>query len=174
MKKTIILAVLLMLLIPFSMAFGVTPPYWKDRPLTISPGEEKIVPIILQNMAGERDIILKAEIISGKEIAEILDSKEYLVPLRKNDIKANIKIKIPEKTKEDKYIVSISFTEIPKDEGKMLQIAGSTIISFPVLVQKNEQKSSKSIFLVSAFILIILIIISIISIFLIKAKRKSF
>lgn len=174
MKKTIILAVLFILIIPSSIAFGVTPPYWKDRPLTISPGEEKIVPIILQNMIGERDVILKAEIISGKEIAEILDPKEYLVPLGKNDIKANIKIKIPEKTKENKYILSISFTEIPKDEGKMLQIAGSALVSFPVLVQKDEQKSSKSVFLVSAFVLIILIIISIISIFLIKTKRKSF
>ena len=174
MEKTIILAILFTLLIPSSIAFGVTPPYWKDRPLTISPGEEKIVPIILQNMVGERDVILKAEIISGKEIAEILYPKEYLVPLGRNDIKLNVKIKIPEKTKENKYTISISFTEIQKDEGKMLQIAGSTLVSFPILVQKDEQKSSKSIFLVSAFILIILILALIVLIYLIKLKKKSF
>ena len=178
MEKTIILAVLFILLIPSSIAFGATPPYWKDRPLTISPGEEKIVPIVLQNMIGERDVILKAEIISGKEIAEILDSKEYLVPLGRNDIKLNIKIKIPEKTKKDKYIVSISFTEIPKDEGKMLQIAGSTLVSFPVLMQNPQEKrqisKSQSPFLLILIIttLITLILIVALSIYLVK-KRKS-
>ena len=170
--KTLIIEFLLVLsLSNLTMAFGVTPPYWKDRPLTISPGEEKIVPIILQNMAGEKDIILKAEIISGKEIAEILEAKEYLVPLRRNDVKVEVRIKIPEKTKDGKYTLSISFTEIPRNEGEMLQISGSTIASFPIIVQKDEQKSLKSIFLVSAFILIILILILIISIFLIKAKK---
>ena len=175
---TLIVAISVILSLSLTTAFGVTPIYWKDRPLIMSPGETKVVQIILQNMVGERDVTLKAELIQGKEIAELIDKKEYLIPLGKDDIKANLKISISKNTKNnDKYTVSISFTEIPGDKGKMLQIAGSAIATFPIIIEEREAKKQSSALLISVITFITLttlIILLITSILMIKRKEKSF
>ena len=88
--------------LPTTTAFGATCPYWSENPLTISPGEEKEISCILQNMLGGKDIKLKAEITSGLEIATLTDSNtEYIVPFGREDIKVNLKVKIPENPEKE-------------------------------------------------------------------------
>ena len=42
-------------------AFGITSPYWQERPLEVVPGETVDVYLELQNMLGEEDITVVAE-----------------------------------------------------------------------------------------------------------------
>ncbi len=174
-KLLVIEFLLIMILLNLTMAFGATPPYWKDHPLIMSPGEEKIIPIILQNMVGDKDATLRVKIIQGKEIAEILDPKEYLVPLGRNDIEVNLRVFIPKDAKNNKqYAISLSFTEIPKDEGKMLQLSSAVTTSFPVIIREQEVKKQFSTLLISIILVIITtILILIVTLSLIR-KKKSF
>ena len=113
MKKIIFLIVIIALS-PLVNAFGATAPYWKEKPLILAQGETKTFPIMLQNMVGEKDITLKAELISGKEIAALEDpDKSYLVSFGKKDVPINLKIQIPENDEIGKnYTIAIFFKQI--------------------------------------------------------------
>ncbi len=186
--------VIVLLLINFACAFGATPPYWKDRPLIMVPGETKEVPIILQNMVGGKDLTLRAEIINGSEIAT-LENQNYPVPFGRNDIKANLKIKIPNNTKvNDKYQLTILFEQVSQDEGKMLQLSTGITASFPVIISGEEikqkpveekqpseisesPKSTAKIFstiIISIIAMIIIILIFIISLLIKNHKYREY
>ncbi len=184
MKKQIFLiSCIFIIILSFQVsAFGATPPYWNDRPLILSPGEEKIVPIILQNMVGNEDIILKTEILSGKEIASFIDSNEnqYTVPLGKKDVRANLKIQIPKTAKKgDKYQVALTFKNVPKDKEKMLQLTNAVTASFPVIIEASSQefqespKQSKNKPILFSIILVILIAIILVIVMLILIIRNN-
>ena len=167
-------------MLPLINAFGATAPYWEDRPLIMTPGETKSFPIILQNMVGEKDITLKAEITSGKEIASLIDSNlNYKVPFERKDIEANLKIEIPEKAKNNQeYEVKILFKQTSTEEG-MLKITGGVTSSFPVIVKEISEnpeiktKSSSAKIILTLSILVIIIAIIIITIILITTIRKN-
>jgi len=178
-----LLIMLILSALPIASAFGATAPYWKDQPLIMSPGETRTFPIILQNMVGGKDITLKGEITSGSEIAVFIGKNStYSVPFGKEDIKANLKIEIPQNAKKgDKYAVTVFFKQISETEGKMLQISGGITASFLVIVKKEisespQQKteSSSKYFLYIITIIIVLIISTIIALFLLIKKVLAY
>ncbi len=178
-KISIILFAILIILIPKIQAFGVTSPYWKDAPLIINEGETKDIELELQNMVGKEEIILKAEIKNGKEIAELTDSSPiYIVPLGKKDIKVKIKISIPKETKEEKYELSVLFKQIKKDEEGTIQFSPSITKSLPIIINKEKviEKTEKkdSLFLIFPILIMILtLIITVILLITRAVKRKK-
>jgi heme/copper-type cytochrome/quinol oxidase subunit 4 len=145
MKYKILLIISCIITIsPLALAFGATAPYWSERPLIMPPKESKTIPIILQNMVGEKDIILKAEITSGNEIATLENpDKEYTVPFGRKDIKANLKIEIPENPKKNKYQITLFFKQISENKKEMLQMSGGVTVSFPLIIDNSQTSKEK-------------------------------
>lgn len=135
------LIALLLLLSPLVSAFGVTAPYWDDNPLIMYPGQTKDFALTLQNMVGNEDMVLKAELVGGAEIATLVDEElEYLVPFGRKDIKVNLRVEIPEDAPFDKeYTIGVSFKQILEDEGKMVQMAGGVGKYVPVIVRSESE-----------------------------------
>ena len=128
-----------------TQAFGVSSPYWNDNPLILAPGEEANVALNLQNMVGDKDIILRASIKSGGDIATLLDSNlDYSVPIGKDDVNVDFLVNAPKDAKAgDEYIVVISFKQIATtDDNAFLQIAGEVTKSIPVKVVARESAIS--------------------------------
>ena len=142
-KESILLGILIVVLLSnFVSAYGVTSSYWRGNSgdasnlLVMDPGETKDVTFRLQNMVGDEDIILRAEMVSGFEIARITDDNlDYLVPLGRKDVEVHIHIEIPEnETIGNEYEIGVVFTQVPIDEGAMLQVGGAITKSIPVVV----------------------------------------
>jgi len=131
----------LLLLSPLVSAFGVTAPYWDDNPLIMYPGQTRDFALTLQNMVGNEDMVLKAELVTGAEIATLVDEElEYLVPFGRKDIKVNLRVEIPEDAPFDKeYSIGVSFKQILEDEGKMVQMAGGVGKYVPVIVKSESE-----------------------------------
>ncbi len=137
MKYIIIL--LLILLIPITTAsFGITPPYTKDHPLELAPGQTHEDFFIIQN-SGEETITIRPEIVQGEEIIQITDQPaEYTIP-PKEKANANIKITIPENAKSgQKYRIAIKFKPEPStNEQGLIQFTSNIGIILTVNVEGN-------------------------------------
>jgi len=172
-----------LLLIPLVNAWGVTTYYEDKSPLVMAPGETKDVYLELQNMDGNKDVTLKAEMAQGSEIATFIDpSREYLVPVGRKDIKVNIRVKIPENAPLDnKYNIVVLFKESPKiEEGKMLQIAGAVGTSIPIVIKSATENPAPAVVNVkenkipiNSLLLAVVIIIIVIIGFIIIFRKKN-
>lgn len=138
MKKILLFGLAILLICPLVSAFGVTAPYWSSNPLVLSPGESRDVSLLLQNMVGEKDVVLKADLVKGSEVASILDSNpEYLIPFGSKDTKVNLKISVPDSASfGSKYYVTLAFKQVTASAGEMVQMASGLEKTIPVLVQE--------------------------------------
>ena len=171
-----------LLLVPLASAFGITAPYWETKPLVMLPGESIDFALILQNMDGTEDVVLKAELVSGADIATLVDEElEYLVPLGRKDINVNLKVTIPEDASlGESYSVGVSFKEIPKEgEGKMLETTGMITKSIPVIVgpesealpEEETQAPEEEKGFPTAMVVLLLVIIVILGYVILKKKK---
>jgi len=144
-KLLIFLTLLVALISTNVKAFGITSFYTDQQPLVMNPGESKDVYLELQNMAGDSDMEVRAELVSGSEIAVISDKKlEYPVPLGKKDVKVNLKITIPvDALIGTSYSVGLKFREIEPATGGMISFGGEIAKVFPIVVGKVLPKEEK-------------------------------
>ncbi len=144
MRTLGLLSFFLLVAASFVHAFGVTTFYWEGNPLVMSPGETIDLFLLLQNMVGEQDMTLKAQLEEGKELATLTDSNlNYVVPYGRKDIKVNLRITIPRDTSfVGTYHVGVSFTQVLQGEGKMLQMAGAVKTYIPIVI-KNPNEATK-------------------------------
>ncbi len=135
------LVAILVATIPLASAFGVTTHYWNDKPLIMHPGQTMDIDVELQNMVGDEDIRLQAEITEGSEIATLIDPDSvYAVPLGRKDIKVNIRVAVPENVAlEDSYTIQVSFKQVAEEEGKMVQMTASVGATIPVVIKSIEE-----------------------------------
>jgi len=173
-----ILFIVFLSLINFITAFGVGASYRDEKPLYMAPEETKDTYLTLQNMVGEKDITLRAELVNGSEIATLTDENlDYFLPFGTQDVKVNLKIQIPKDASiGDKYKVAVFFKQVTEDEGKMLQITGGIEKSFPVIVNKTTTTESKEteIDVSNSTLLLTVVIIAIVIliVYFILKKRK--
>ena len=170
-----------LLLVPLASAFGITAPYWETKPLVMLPGESIDLALILQNMDGTEDVVLKAELVSGGNIATLTDEElEYLVPLGRKDINVNLKVTIPEDASPgERYSVGVSFKEISTDEeGKMVQMTSGITKSIPVIVKSEEVLPEEETLIPeeergfpTAMVVLLLVIIVILGYVILKKKK---
>ena len=145
--KLWILISLFTLVVNFNVgAFGVTAFYTDDIPLVMNPGETKDVYLELQNMVGNEDITMKAELTGDSEIARVTDkSLDYFVPLGKKDVKVNLRITIPSGDPIGKeYSISRKFKQMGGGGAGMVQFGGEVAKAFPVVVGKVVKKEKVS------------------------------
>ena len=174
----------LLLISPLVSAFGATTPYWDDNPLIMYPGQTKDFALILQNMVGDEDLVLEAELVSGAEIATLVDEElEYSVPFGRKDINVNLRVTIPEDAAPgENYNIEVSFKETPTDEkGEMVQMAGQVITNVPVIVKSESEvppeeetlqpEEKEKVFPTTAIVLL-LVIIFVILVYILSKKKK--
>ena len=180
LKSSFGFLIALLLLSPLASAFGVSAPYWETKPLVMLPGESIDFALTLQNMDGTEDVVLKAELVGGAEIATLVDEElEYLVPLGKKGIKVNLRAEIPEDTPLGKeYTIRVSFREISTAEEGMVQMVGSIGKNIPVIVKSEEvlpeeeeipEEEEKGF--PTAMVVLLLVIVVILGYIILKKKK---
>ncbi len=173
--RKITLLILTLFLISSVSAFAVSSKYYQGYPMTIMPGETKTTKIILQNLASEEDVTVKAEIVTGAEIVSLIgDSDTFLIP-KKDKTEVELQITAPTSAKiKDLYTVDIRFTTVRESESGEFGFGSSIGHNFEVFVGDGsllEEKETKISPL--AYVLLALIAILIIIIFLFLKKRKK-
>ena len=141
LQKIIAFIIGVVLLIPLVQGFGVTSAYWDTNPLNLYPGEEKIVELELQNMAGGEDIALLAKITEGADIAAILgETDKYLVPFGRKDVIVKVLIKLsPDAVPGEKRDVAVSFAQVAdKSSGEMIQMVSGVGKKIPIVVVSDQ------------------------------------
>jgi disulfide bond formation protein DsbB len=174
-----ILFSLAIFLISSISAAGVATPYWEENPLKLAPGESTIVALSLQNMVGDEDLSIEAEISEEAEkIASFVGNNQFSVPLGSEDVPVEIKIEIPEDAEiGSSYLVPVSFKQVSSEEGGMLHVASAFTSKIPVEIVGTEeselygQPSETNWFVWSLIILVILIILALIIFW--KKKRSK-
>lgn len=126
-------------------AVGVSSPYWDEYPLIMQPGEVKEFNYLLQNMVGNDDIKIKAELESGTEIMEFLDTNMlYDVPLGRSDVPVRMRVTVPSDAEEgDEYQVGVRFTTITEAKEGAVSIGVAYSKGFRVVV--GQPKTSENI-----------------------------
>ncbi|MFQ5531850.1 MAG: hypothetical protein ACE5ES_04505 [Candidatus Nanoarchaeia archaeon] len=171
MKNQIIILIgMILILTSLVSAFGVSTPYWEGFPLTMDKGETKVVNLNLQNMVGEEDVSVKAELISGSEIAK-LKKDEFEVKIGTHDTMAPLEIKIPKESPEgatNKIVVE--FKTLAKEEEGVVAVGTGMTISFDVITSGKVAKANVpwTLITVIAIILVLIVIITL----LIKRRKK--
>lgn len=178
------LLVVLLMITPLASAFGVTTHYWGDNPLIMYPGQTKDIDVELQNMVGDEELTLQAEITEGSEIAALIDpDNAYVVPFGRKDIKVNIRVAVPENVAlGEEYNIQVSFKQVAEEEGKMVQMAASVGTTIPVVIKSVEDvpveqgetpKTGEKTSSAAVIMLAIVIIAIIIGYAIFKKKKKS-
>ncbi len=141
LQKIIAFIISVVLLTPLVQGFGVTSAYWDTNPLNLHPGEEKIVDLELQNMAGGEDIALLAKVTEGADIAKLLnESDKYLVPFGRKDVMVKVLIKLsPDAVPGETLTVAVSFTQVADESnGEMIQMVSGVGKKIPILVVSDQ------------------------------------
>lgn len=180
LKLGINFLIILLLLSPIAVAFGVTAMYWDTKPLRMYPGQSTDTALILQNMEGDEEAItLKAELVQGAEIATLTDTNlEYIVPFGRKDIYVPIEVKIPEDAPiGTTYTIEVSFVEIASQEGRMMQMTKGIGKRIPVIVESRtpvaEEPEVVKARIPSSIIVLAVIAVIIIAYLILKRKKKK-
>ncbi len=161
MKNKIILIMLLLILVSTISAFGISSPYWEGNPITMEKGETKIINLNIQNMVGDEDITVKAEITQGKEIAS-LKQDTFTIKARTSDTIIPLEITIPNNIKEDNKTIKIDFKKILNNAGGIAMGTGMSVYFDVVTSNKDSKKNNPLLLiLIGAIILAIILYINI-------------
>jgi len=144
MKKRIFVLFFVVLFIVLSYlgivnAFAVSSAYSPKFPLEMAPGESKEVVLILQNLADDFDINVKANMTRGSDVASLVKGEDYFVASGVNNISVPILINIPEDAVEE-YLIRINFKPSldASDEGMVQVVVG---LSQSILIEVGEGKA---------------------------------
>jgi hypothetical protein len=166
--RFILLASLLILSVSLISASGVASPYWDDRPLKLAAGESKTVTLTLQNMVGDGDLYLEAEVSDDLGLASLVDGTDYFVPLGRDDIPLKVKVEVPEDAVVgETTFVWTSLQQVALGEGGMVRIASGFTSKFPVEVvsfdeselRRGEPEKEFSPLWIGLIVLVVLIFI---------------
>src|SRR3989338_8247833 len=124
-QKLAVAWVVVLLLVPLVSGFGVTAPYWKEKPLRLWPGQSADVSLLLQNMVGNEDIRVQVKLVEGGEIAALVNADlTYDVPLGRKDVAVPLHLLVPDDAPAyGDYRIGVSFTRIASNEEGMLQMS---------------------------------------------------
>jgi len=142
MKNEIIFIALALSLLSIISAFGISSPYWEGNPLKIEKGETKIINLNIQNMVGEEDITIKAEIIQGKEIAS-LQQDTFFIKAGTSNTTIPLKVTISEKAEQENQTIKIDFKKISEDS-KGIVIGTGMSVYFDVITSNEDSKTNNS------------------------------
>jgi len=167
LKKTLIL--MLIILTPIVVAFGVSTPYYEGNPLIMSPGETRIVILTLQNMLGGENYTAVAEIIEGGEFAKLPEAeKTYRIPHGYDNVTIAVEITVPQKSRVGEKTIKVRVLVQPEDKSEgQLTFTQGVGAEIPVVI-KAEKSLLKNLILIIGSITMLLIIY-----FLIRKSLKK-
>jgi len=173
MRKIITLTLALILIsVSLVTAFGVSSPHWKNNPLKMYPGESKTINFNLQNMVGNEDVTVKADLKKGIDIAK-LEEDTYTVEAGTSDTQVPLNIKFPENPGE-KNEIEVEFKTLTSGGGGGVTMGTGMTISFDVLtIAKTEETEQATGTFNWAIILGIAALLIVIFIILIIKKRTQ-
>lgn len=174
MKNKILIALefifIVALLTALVSAAGIASPYWKDYPLYMNYGETKVVNFNLQNMVGEDDITVKAEIKEGGDIAS-LETDTYTAKAGTHDTMIPVTITIPKDYDKNLQRVKLEVTTVASDQEGMITLGTTWTTTFNVILSDKPVERSSLIGVIIGLVIAILIALVII-LFLLKKRRR--
>lgn len=141
-----------------------------DLPLRLSPGEEKIVILELQNWDIEGGVTMSGEILNGSEIASLKESSVKVPYQEKTPIE--MVVKVPGDAKSgDIYNIIYEFKQIGGEGEGMVSFSQGIKRNFDVVIvgELAEEKGGLNIILVVLGIIILIFIVIIL--FVIRRKK---
>lgn len=146
------------ILVSYANAFGVSSPYWEERPLTMYIGETKTVDLNLQNVVGDEAVTVNIELKDGEEVAT-LSEDTYTVAAGTSDTMVPLVITIPEDAViGDTYTVSVDFKSVAEGEEGAIALGTGSTTTFDVIVSEKA-KSGFGFNMYHGIILIAIILI---------------
>jgi len=137
-KSSLVLAFILFgVILAFNVnAYAVSSPYWDEKPMYVQPGEVKEFNYLLQNMVGDKDVKVQAQLEPGTTIMEFVDKNTiYNVPFGTRDIPVNMRIKVPNDAKEGTWWdVGVRFKTVEETRDGPLTIGIEYSKGFKVVV----------------------------------------
>ena len=173
---TIFTGIIIIILMSNISAFGISSKYWRERPLELTPGGSEKLRFTIQNMAGEKDLLVETTIEYGEEIIKFIDKKEvYDMPLgTKVDFYMIVTVPNSAKVKDVFSVKVVASTIDDSSQGEFTfgQGVGKKfdVIVIPTIEQKLRNEKIKS-YIPLAIGLIILIILIVLVIYLKKKKK---
>jgi len=179
--KLIVSFGLLILMSYYASALAVSSPFWLKDGVKLAPGETQKIEFVLQNMAGDSDVNMKAGIIEGSEIAKIADSSDvYSVPLGTQK-KVEVELSAPENAElGSEQDIKIAFTTLTIGEAGTFNLGSSIEKNFKVIIQEKtleemateEQKTgAEKLQWVWIYIAIAIIVLIIVILLIIRKRR---
>jgi len=153
MRKAAIIFIIILFGTGSVLAFGISSPYHKNKPLEMTAGEIKEISFNLQNCPSLKDFCNEGEvdvIISGfeegGEIAEVISGSGYRLPFGSYDENIVLKISIPESAYVgEKFNVKLTVSSIPNEEKEgNVQLGVKYGINFPVNIIQEPEKSPEA------------------------------
>ncbi len=166
MKMKISMGMIIFFIIGISLAsaIGISSDYYSGNPLIMHPGETRnIVFGELQNNVGNTDLVLRANLIDGREIAKLTDSNlEYSVPANTEGQRVNMKVSIPRRNFKGQYEISVEFNNLASSGAGTVPLTLTTEKTIKVIVETGDSSSinpEKPAFNLGWLLLIIFVII---------------
>lgn len=169
-KINIIVSALLITLAMASVvsAFGVSAPYWNGNPLTMVRGDTITVNLNLQNMVGDEDVSVKAELISGSDITS-LKQNTFTVKAGTSNTLVPLEITIPKDSEPGQIrSVQVEFKTVSNNENGISMGTGMTVF-FDVVA--SEETTSNSA-MITTIIIALIVLLVILWLVMKKKKRK--
>ncbi|MBI4158998.1 hypothetical protein HY500_01935 [Candidatus Woesearchaeota archaeon] len=184
MKRVFVFAITLLFIAPFANAFGVSSPYWDEKPLVMYPGQSNDLQLQLQNMVGDENMKLTASVVEGGDIARLTDEDiVYDVPLGRKDVKVGVRVDIPGNAQlYGNYKIKVQFKQVAKESSGTVGLSGSVVQTIPVFIKSKEELGPQSaiapqeekprpLFPIFALTLIVIALIALLSIPLLRKKK---
>ncbi len=169
--------VFIILLSTYVSAFAVSSAYWDENPLKLTQGETIDFHILLQNIGGTKDINVRADIVTGSEILELIDqSEEYTIPAG-GKTKVNLRATVPADVKiEDTFPIEITFTTITETGTGVFGFGSAIGHKFDVVVaptaeQRAKLEKQEQIIQWAIYLIIGIVILAVIIFFIVKKKK---
>lgn len=169
-RLVFIISIAFLLVTTMISAFGVSSPYWEGNPLTISKGETTEVRLNLQNMVGEEDLSVKAEITEGRDIAS-MNERIYDVKAHTDDTYTYVTINVPAEANFSTKRVTVDFKTVANGEGDAVTLGTGMTITFEVRIGEEVKEASplRAIIIISAIILLLIIL----AIILLRKRKEK-
>ena len=157
MKNKIISIIIGLILISTISGFGISSPYWEGNPLTMKPGETKIIDLNLQNMVGDEDVTVKAEIIQGEDIV-YLKQDTFFIKAQTSNTLVPLEITIPNSIKDSDKSIKIDFKRV-SSEAQGVTIGTGMSIYFDIVINKEQNKKINLLLIIGIGAVLLLVIL---------------
>jgi len=188
MKKIYLFFLIILINSSFITALAIVSDYHKESPLIVNLGESKDIQFVRIQNPGEKNLVLKIEILQGQDIIKLQHENldEFIVPAQTYTTPVNMIVSLPEKS-ETEHIIELKFTDItPSDESGTVSFSKSLRKEIKIVSKKETAEPLAEIteqkpFLKNRFgsfiwwllIIVLFSAIVLVIIYFIKAVRRN-